>query len=194
MQSNNEEIWKDIPNYEGLYQASNFGNIRSLITNRVLKKSNDHDYHYSCLYKNKKAKAIRNHRLVCLAFLPNPENKPTINHKNGIKTDNRVENLEWNTVAENNKHKFDVLGKYRTKESYDCMRVEIFCYNTNGLFICKFKSVTEAAINMNLSFGNISNCCRGRLKNYRGYVFSYTELDSEYLYSKIIENNLSEII
>lgn len=111
------EIWKDVEGFEGYYQVSNLGNVKSL--SRI--KSNSRiefmskeiilkfgmigkAYRYVCLCKNSKSKPYKASRLVAKAFIPNPENKPCVNHINGIKTDDRVENLEWNTYKENAEH------------------------------------------------------------------------------------------
>ena len=106
---NYEEIWKDIPNYEGMYQVSNLGRVRSLWfgNERVLKLgfSGRGGYHLVVLCKGgaKKNKSI--HRLVMLAFVG--ESDLQVNHKNGIKTDNRLENLEYCTASENTQHAYD---------------------------------------------------------------------------------------
>lgn len=98
------EIWTDIKGYEGLYQISNKGNIKSFISSKILSPLFANGYLQVRLYKNSKSIRQKIHRLVAAAFIPNPANKPQVNHKNGIKTDNRVENLEWVTASENTRH------------------------------------------------------------------------------------------
>jgi hypothetical protein len=114
------EIWKTINDFNGLYEVSNFGNVRSLYNRTskdlILKKlKGNRGYLHVNLYLNKLLFRYTIHRLVALHFIPNPENKPQVNHINGIKTDNRVENLEWSTSSENIKHAFEIGIKKMTK-------------------------------------------------------------------------------
>jgi hypothetical protein len=114
-----EEIWKDIIEYEGSYQVSNLGRVKSLLKfrgnrnggyfqkERILKPGKyKTGYSYVILYQNKVTKVFKIHRLVAQAFILNPENKREVNHINGIKFHNQLENLEWCTPSENRIHAY----------------------------------------------------------------------------------------
>lgn len=98
------EVWKDIPGYEGLYQISNLGNVYSVRSKKQLATSKRTTYSLVCLSKTGKHECFYLHRLVAKAFVPNPENKPQVNHINCNRHDNRAENLEWVTWDENLDH------------------------------------------------------------------------------------------
>ena len=107
------EIWKDIKNFEGNYQISNFGNIKNVKTLRILKAGTDsHGYKIVSLSRDGKIKYPRIHRLIALAFIPNPKNKTCIDHINNKKLDNRLNNLRWVTSQENNRNRS--IGKRNT--------------------------------------------------------------------------------
>jgi hypothetical protein len=123
-----EEIWKDVIGYEGFYQVSNLGRVRSFdrlvkrnrhIKGRIHKLTLHSDgYYIATLYKENKEKKYKAHRLVAMAFVQNPNNKPFINHKDGNKLNNLPENLEWCTIVENNKHAFDTGLNIKSGENH----------------------------------------------------------------------------
>lgn len=124
---------KDYPNYE----VSDLGNVRNIKTGRVLKPDYKGGYQYAALCKEGKPKSHLIHRLVASAFIPNPENKPQVNHVNGDKTDNHIENLEWATNSENQKHA--IKTGLRTKSGRSKQKVR--CIETNR----EFESQHDAA-------------------------------------------------
>lgn len=110
-----QEIWESVNGYEGLYEVSNLGRVRSLkratTSGVVLKQTVKHGYMHVCLSKEGKPSTKSVHRLVAEAFIANPMDKPVVNHLDGDKTNNAVSNLEWATYSENELHSYMVLGK-----------------------------------------------------------------------------------
>lgn len=175
------EIWKDITGYEGYFQVSNLGNFRSL--DRIIKYKNSgtrlypgkslltetivEGYQRIVLMKDAVKKRYMCHRLVAQEFIPNPENKPFVNHINGNKADNRVENLEWCTQSENELHGYRTLGNTMTGKTYP---KRIKCIETDTIFPSMVQTINW--------IGN-SACVEGLKKairanrKYYDYTFIY---------------------
>lgn len=175
-----KEVWKDIPDYEGLYQVSNLGRIKRIFRNgneHFLSGRKDKDgYIEVILSKNKGKKFRRVHRLVAEAFIPNPYNKPQVNHKDRNKENNTVDidnpqgnttNLEWTTCSENVVHCFDTGRSIYKKE--------VKQYTTDLKYIKCWKSIREASRELGISENNISSCCNGKLKTAGGYIWRFKE-------------------
>ena len=148
-----KEIWKSIPSYEGLYQASNLGNIKSLTRSgakeKILKgEMDDSGYIRVVLSKNNIKKKYKIHRLVAMAFIDNTNNYSQINHKNGIKTDNRIENLEWCTPSYNTIHSY-IYDLNKTKGKKTIIINKITGETT------KCRSMRDASLKMNYNKGYI---------------------------------------
>lgn len=185
--------WKPVYGYEKYIKVNQYGNIRSLdrLTNhnkggkRLIKarflKTHITKNGYELLSVSFDAKRIHFliHRIVSIAFIPNPENKPCVNHKNGIKNDNRVENLEWVTYSENERHSYDVLGKKSVPgnlgrtgiNSYEAKPV--IAYNANGEFTGYFGTTTDAANHIGGYQANVSKVLRGERRHTLGYTFKF---------------------
>lgn len=156
------EIWVDVVGYEGLYQVSNLGRVKATKGNIKSSRMQNSGYRTMDLYKNNVQKTCTVHRLVAIAFLENPHDKPNVNHKNGDKTDNRLINLEWVTVSENNNHAIRT-GLRKT--------IKVIQKDLNDNVIEVFDSLKMASIKSNVSMPSISRCINGISENTRGYKF-----------------------
>ena len=189
-----KEVWKPIKGYESLYEVSSLGRVRRTenyfnsksklnkqfmvkVKGRILKNRVSRGYYIVNLCCNSKAKNYRVHRLVAETFLPNPNNYPCINHKNGIKTDNRVGNLEWCSYSYNNKEAYRMGLKKPTWEG-KCYEKHpsnhpIMQLDKLGNIINYWHSIQEAQDKLLIS--NISAVCRGCQKTAGGYIWKYFE-------------------
>ena len=149
------EQWKAVVGYEGIYEVSNYGKVRNVKTGRILKLGKSKNgYLRVGLHKNGKQKYFLVHRLVAIAFIPNPDNKETVNHIDEDKTNNHVCNLEWMTQKENTRHS-------------KCKKV--LCIETGEVY----DSMTEAVENTGVAQSSISTCCNGKLKHAGGFHWCF---------------------
>lgn len=183
------EIWKDIQGYEGRYKISNTGKVKSIqrqvsngtglvtLPTRILKQGTSHKgYPIAYLSKNAKSKTVRIHRLVAKAFIPNPDNKPQINHIDGDKTNNNVSNLEWVTNSENQLHAYEMGLNYVTGRAGKPKRPVIQIDIETGERVKEYPSIAEAARTIGVaSSSNIGQCCRGEKKTIAGYRWKYKD-------------------
>ena len=168
------EIWKDIEGYEGHYQVSDKGRIKSVKFGKeiFLKPGQCRGYLHVGLSKNNKMKTCYIHRLVAQAFLPNPQNLPQINHKNEDKTDNKVKNLEWCYVKYNSNYgtRNQRISKKMTNGK---LSKPVLQYTKTGKFVKKWKSVMDVERNLGYDHQNISACCRGKYHSAYNFVWRY---------------------
>ncbi len=192
-----EEIWKDIDGYEGIYQVSNLGRVKSFHgrNEKIMKQRFHRGYKIINLTKNKKVKTFRVGRLVAIAFIPNPERKPEVNHIDEVKSNDRVDNLSWVTSKENSNH-----GSLRArmsengKKQYESGNLANFISsgapkgNANaarpiymkdvatGEVIRRFPSMREAFRYLGKKpTGNITSACLGKLDKAYGYKWEYED-------------------
>lgn len=164
-----EEQWRDVVGYEGLYQISNSGKLRNT-KGHILKVHIAHNgYCYFNISKNSVAKSKRVHRLVAEAFIPNPENKAEVNHKDGDKFNNHVENLEWMTKSENNLHAFRTHLRPPTNEK------PIGQYTLTGTLLNTYPNSHEAARKTHVCQGHICRVCSGKFQQLGGYIWRYMD-------------------
>lgn len=193
-----DKVWKDIEGYEGLYQVSNTGQVKSLNYKghgvvRLLKQDVIHNgYKRVSLFKNGKKKNYLVHRLVAITFLPNPHGYKEINHIDENKANNMISNLEWCSREYNMNYGTVIKRSSEKRKGKDNPNAKtILMYDKEGNFIRKFDSIADA----NKYFGKdrncsqISRCLRGRNKTAYDHIFVYTDDNQDTLRKKINEVN-----
>lgn len=172
-----QEIWKDVIGHEGLYKVSNQGNVMSFRKNinGVNVGSKMCNGYMSVSFGRGKTALI--HKVVAMAFLHKIDGKNQINHKNGKRDDNRVENLEWVNNSENNKHAFDVLKRKPTWLGRSGILFhetkKINQYTLDGVFIREWYNAREIHRNLGLSYKNISSVCKGKRNTCGGFKWEF---------------------
>lgn len=181
-----EEIWKDVPQFEGLYQVSNLGRVREIRFShgipKILKDFNNRGYRRIVLTINYRKKKFLIHRLVASAFVVNddPLNKTQVNHKDGNKSNNIASNLEWVNNSENQIHAIKMGLRPRRQGNYITPRgalnklsKPIQQFTLDGDLVCEYPCASYAAEVNDFSLDGIYRVCRGERNKYKGFVWKY---------------------
>lgn len=170
------EIWKDIEGYEGLYQVSNEGNVRSLnyrntgVVKNLTPKNHNRGYLHVVLTKDKSNKSFLMHRLVASAFIPRSDKDMTINHIDENRLNNEVENLEWCSLKDNIQEFVNNHPKGRGRKE---VKTPVSQYSSNGLLIKIWSSISEIKNTLGFSYWSIKECCTGNRHSAYGYKWQY---------------------
>lgn len=187
-----KEEWKPVVGYEGLYEVSSFGRVRSLVrkwkrTAHILYSSINSQWYVRCnLYRNSKSKSHKIHRLVGKSFISNTWNKQYINHINWVKHDNRINNLEWCTPSENLLHSYGIWLHKVSKKNYFIISNPnknylwihhnskcVWQYTLDWIFISMYDSTTIASKASWVTRSNISHNCNGKTNSAWWYVWRF---------------------
>lgn len=182
-----EEIWKDIDGYEGVYQISNLGNVKSLnycgrgYAKNLTPKCNNSGRLWVELAFNGNKKPMLIHRLVAIAFIPNPNGYPQVNHMDENPKNNRVDNLEWCTGSYNIRYSLMLhpertkIFRHRNRKSgtpYKHKR-EVIQFSKSGDEICKFPNILTVCAENNWRSSHLVDCCNGKRKTAYGYIWRF---------------------
>lgn len=199
------EVWKPVVGFENHYEVSSLGRVKSVIKatrpdgslynarERILKlQDSGNGYLKIHLRGSGPKKRHYVHRIVALAFIPNTENKPCIDHINTIRDDNRVENLRWCTMRENLRNPISRARYLKSRETWDIIKInkinqernnsvaskKVYQYDINGCYLRSFDSVIEAARWLNVRTKLLATECNRRQHYYKGFLWYYTKHDT----------------
>lgn len=177
------EIWREVQGYEGLYEVNNWGEVRNSRTGKVLRSQKvSKGYFQIALYKKGKVKRWFIHRLVAIAFIPNPNALPQVNHKDENKINNRVENLEWCTAtyninygSHNERMKHSQKGKLVTENTKKKQSIPVAQYTKEGKLITIYYGAHEAERQTGINVTQINGCCNNKpqYKTAGGYIWKF---------------------
>lgn len=177
-----EEIWKPVKGFEGKYEVSSLGRVKSLNYNNtsvehILKQQYKQGYYIVCLKHNV---FKRVNRLVAEAFIPNPDNLPYVNHKDEDKTNNIVTNLEWCNASYNVKYGKSMENMLESRKEKNSSNAEkqVLQFTMDGIFVAEYNSASEAARLNGYSQGNISSVCRGVRTIAYNFIWRYKEKEA----------------
>ena len=167
-----DEIWCPIKGYEGLYEVSDQGRVRSLKfgKERILKTGiTPQGYLFVSICKNGEQKKCKVHRIVAQAFIPNPDNLPEVNHKDEDKTNNSVSNLEWCD------RKYNINYGTHNQRMAEKKSKSVLQYTKSGEFVKEWKSGIDVQRNLGYLQNYISSCCTGRYKSAYGFIWKFKD-------------------
>lgn len=186
-----KEVWREVkrPHFDGLYEVSNYGKVRNIKTKRVLKPvAHKNGYLFACLCNHGKQAIVSVHRLVAIAFIPNPNNYPIVNHKDETRDNNKACNLEWCTHKYNSNYG---VAKIRARESLKKFKSSermkeiarqngrrsskpVLQFDKQGKLLARYRSAKEAALSNKLNHSHILECCnKKRYKTVGGYIWKF---------------------
>jgi hypothetical protein len=184
------EEWRDIAGYEGLYQVSNLGRVRSLdrvvecvdsirrYKGRILKQCRKQNGYMEVVVKRQCEQHFLVHRLVAQTFIPNPNGYPTVNHLDENKENNKADNLEWVTSAENNAYGIGCINRKKNAPAASIRSTArpVQKYSLEGKLLDEYYSAMEAGRANGCRQSGISECCNGKQKTAYGYIWKYKEV------------------